>query len=127
MLPRSSRYLLVDKSRLLQSVHHIYMAHFKCTQTSLLHPVSQIKPCDGVLVFTVPDDVAVDRLVKRGESSGRADDTEETIRKRMQVMKTRARKANRSLSLVLEKEDGLRPPPHRLPTALRLVTFVIIA
>ena len=47
----------------------------------------QIKPCDGVLVFTVPDDVAVERLVKRGESSGRADDNEETIRKRMEVFK----------------------------------------
>ena len=48
---------------------------------------TQIKPCDGVLVFTVPDDVAVERLVKRGESSGRADDNEETIRKRMEVFK----------------------------------------
>ena len=48
-------------------------------------PPPQIKPCDGVLVFTVPDDVAVERLVKRGESSGRADDNEETIRKRMAV------------------------------------------
>ncbi|GAX74484.1 hypothetical protein CEUSTIGMA_g1933.t1 [Chlamydomonas eustigma] len=47
----------------------------------------KIKPCDGVLVFTVPDDVAVERLVKRGESSGRADDNEETIRKRMEVFK----------------------------------------
>jgi adenylate kinase family enzyme len=45
----------------------------------------QIKPCDGVLVFTVPEDVAVERLVLRGESSGRADDNEETIRKRMEV------------------------------------------
>jgi adenylate kinase/UMP-CMP kinase len=47
--------------------------------------LSQIKPCDGVLVFTVPDDIAVERLVKRGESSSRADDNEETIRKRMEV------------------------------------------
>ena len=52
---------------------------------SLFCPLPQIKPCDGVLVFTVPDDVAVERLVKRGESSGRADDNEETIRKRMAV------------------------------------------
>ena len=55
------------------------------SQISLSCPLSQIKPCDGVLVFTVPDDVAVERLVKRGESSGRADDNEETIRKRMAV------------------------------------------
>ena len=45
----------------------------------------QIKRCDGVLVFTVPDDVAVARLVARGETSGRADDNEETIRTRLQV------------------------------------------
>lgn len=45
----------------------------------------QIKPCDAVLVFTVPDDVAMTRLVARGESSGRADDNEDTIRRRMQV------------------------------------------
>ncbi|KAG2452367.1 hypothetical protein HYH02_002613 [Chlamydomonas schloesseri] len=46
---------------------------------------SQIKPCDGVLVFTVPEEVAVERLVARGATSGRADDNEETIRTRMQV------------------------------------------
>ena len=51
-----------------------------------LHVVMlQIKRCDGVLVFTVPDDVAVARLVARGETSGRADDNEETIRTRLQV------------------------------------------
>ena len=55
------------------------------TSTFIFCPMPQIKPCDGVLVFTVPDDVAVERLVKRGESSGRADDNEDTIRKRMAV------------------------------------------
>lgn len=45
----------------------------------------QIKPCDGVLVFTIPEDIAIQRLVQRGESSGRVDDNEETIRKRMEV------------------------------------------
>jgi len=53
-----------------------------------LHEFQQrIKPCDGVLVFTVPDEVAVSRLVKRGETSGRADDNEDTIRSRMQVFR----------------------------------------
>ncbi|PNW80088.1 hypothetical protein CHLRE_08g377350v5 [Chlamydomonas reinhardtii] len=46
---------------------------------------SQIKPCDGVLVFSVPEDVAVERLLARGATSGRADDNEDTIRTRMQV------------------------------------------
>ncbi|PNG77874.1 Uridylate kinase, partial [Tetrabaena socialis] len=45
----------------------------------------QIKPCDGVLVFTVPEEVAVERLVARGAASGRAEDSEETIRARMEV------------------------------------------
>ncbi len=48
----------------------------------------QIRPCDGVLVFSVPDEVAVERLVLRGQSSGRADDNEETIRARMEVFRS---------------------------------------
>ncbi len=38
-----------------------------------------------MLVFSVPEEVAVERLVARGATSGRADDNEETIRTRMQV------------------------------------------
>jgi adenylate kinase family enzyme len=38
-----------------------------------------------VLVFTLTEEAAVARLVKRGETSGRADDNEETIRSRMAV------------------------------------------
>jgi hypothetical protein len=48
-------------------------------------PCPQIQPADYVLVFTLPEEVAVQRLVKRGETSGRADDNEDTIRSRMQV------------------------------------------
>ena len=47
----------------------------------------QIQPCDGVLVFSVPDEVAIERLLERGLSSGRADDNEETISMRLQVFK----------------------------------------
>jgi len=45
---------------------------------------AKVKPCDGVLVFTVPSNVAVERLLARGESSGREDDNEGTILKRME-------------------------------------------
>lgn len=38
-----------------------------------------------MLALNVPDEELVNRLVKRGESSGRADDNEETIRKRLAV------------------------------------------
>ena len=48
----------------------------------------KIKRPDGVLVFTVPDEVAVERLVARGASSGRADDNEETIKARMEVFRS---------------------------------------
>ncbi len=50
-----------------------------------MHYCPQVRPADFVLCFTLPEETAVERLVKRGETSGRADDNEETIRSRMQV------------------------------------------
>uniref|UniRef100_UPI0039BD93A3 Adenylate kinase n=1 Tax=Escherichia coli (strain K12) TaxID=83333 RepID=UPI0039BD93A3 len=38
---------------------------------------------DYVLEFDVPDELIVDRILKRGETSGRVDDNEETVRKRL--------------------------------------------
>ena len=40
---------------------------------------------DHVLELTVDDDAVVARLLKRAESEGRADDTEEVIRERMAI------------------------------------------
>lgn len=51
----------------------------------LCHICLQIRPADLVMVFTLPEQAAVSRLVERGKTSGRADDNEETIRSRMQV------------------------------------------
>jgi len=42
-----------------------------------------VGPVECVLYFEVSDDVMTQRLLKRGETSGRADDNEETIRKRL--------------------------------------------
>ncbi len=39
----------------------------------------------GMLELTVPEDILMERLINRGKTSGRADDNEETIRKRLQV------------------------------------------
>jgi hypothetical protein len=47
-----------------------------------------VRPADFVLVFTLTEEAAVARLIKRGETSGRADDNEETIRSRMAVFAT---------------------------------------
>lgn len=43
----------------------------------------QVCPCSLVLYFDVSDETMVKRLLKRGETSGRVDDNEETIRKRL--------------------------------------------
>jgi len=42
-----------------------------------------VLPCDVLMYFDVPDQVMAERLVKRGETSGRIDDNEETIAKRL--------------------------------------------
>ena len=46
-------------------------------------PSLQIVPSAGVLYFKVPDDVMVERLLNRAKTSGRVDDNEETIKKRL--------------------------------------------
>ena len=42
-----------------------------------------VAPCDVLIYFDVPDEIMTERLIKRGETSGRIDDNEETIAKRL--------------------------------------------
>jgi hypothetical protein len=42
-----------------------------------------VAPCDVLIYFDVPDEIMTERLIKRGETSGRIDDNEETISKRL--------------------------------------------
>jgi len=44
---------------------------------------SEIRECSIVLFFDASEETLINRLVKRGETSGRSDDNEETIRKRL--------------------------------------------
>jgi adenylate kinase family enzyme len=44
-----------------------------------------IMPCKAVIFFDCPEEEMNKRLLKRGETSGRADDNEETIRKRFKT------------------------------------------
>jgi len=44
---------------------------------------SMIKPCDGCIYFNVSDETMIERLLSRAKTSGRADDNEETIKKRL--------------------------------------------
>jgi adenylate kinase len=43
------------------------------------------RPLSIVFVLNVPDDVAIERLHKRAEEEGRADDTPEAIKKRIEL------------------------------------------
>merc|ERR1712228_1118997 len=43
----------------------------------------EIAPCAHILYFEVSDKTMAERLLKRGQSSGRVDDNEETIKKRL--------------------------------------------
>src|SRR6478609_6659114 len=47
--------------------------------------LAQVEALDDVLELTVDDDAVVARLLKRAESEGRADDTEDVIRERMAI------------------------------------------
>jgi len=42
-----------------------------------------IKPCSKILYFELSDEVMTQRLLNRGKTSGRVDDNEETIKKRL--------------------------------------------
>ncbi|GFR51672.1 hypothetical protein Agub_g14114 [Astrephomene gubernaculifera] len=58
---------------------------FPRTLDQLMDFQDQVKPCDGVLVLGLAEEEAVTRLLARGATSGRPDDTEDTIRQRMRV------------------------------------------
>jgi adenylate kinase len=45
------------------------------------------KPLSAVLVLQLPEDVAIDRLLRRAELEGRADDTPEAIRTRLDLFR----------------------------------------
>jgi adenylate kinase family enzyme len=47
----------------------------------------QVRPCDTALFYNVPEEAAKERLLKRGQTSGRVDDNEETIHNRFIVFK----------------------------------------
>ncbi|CAG2189839.1 AK [Mytilus edulis] len=45
----------------------------------------EVAGCTGVLYFEVSDDTMTQRLLERGKTSGRVDDNEETIKKRLET------------------------------------------
>ena len=51
----------------------------------------EINPCALVLYFEVSDETMIKRLTNRGLTSGRVDDNEETIRKRLETFHKHSR------------------------------------
>lgn len=47
----------------------------------------QVRPCNTALFYNVSEETAKQRLLKRGQTSGRVDDNEETIHTRFLVFK----------------------------------------
>jgi adenylate kinase len=69
------------------------------------------KPLDGVISVVADEDELVERLLKRAEIEGRADDNEETIRKRLHIYAEQTEPlldVYRSRGLLVEV-DGLGP------------------
>lgn len=53
----------------------------------ILITIFQAKPPKRILYLDAPDDVIIDRLNKRGKTSGRADDNEDSVRRRLEQAK----------------------------------------
>ncbi|MFC1485799.1 adenylate kinase [Candidatus Latescibacterota bacterium] len=67
------------------------------------------KPLDAVVSIEVPDEVVIDRLLKRAEIEGRSDDNRETIKKRLDVyyQQTAPLKAFYEKRSILKTVDGV--------------------
>lgn len=66
----------------------------------------QISPCSLVLYFHCPDNVMIERLMNRGKTSGRIDDNEETIKKRLQIFHSNSDPILEHLKMKLVKIDS---------------------
>lgn len=58
-----------------------------CTVSACSSICVQVRPCNTALFYNVSEETAKQRLLKRGQTSGRVDDNEETIHTRFQVFK----------------------------------------
>nr|CAD7204934.1 unnamed protein product [Timema douglasi] len=59
--------------------------------TSCIRPEQEVAPCSVILNFDVTPEVMTARLLHRAKTSGRADDNEETIKKRLQTFQTHSK------------------------------------
>ncbi|OQR70982.1 adenylate kinase isoenzyme 1-like [Tropilaelaps mercedesae] len=82
---------------------------------------SLVCPVKAIVFFDLSDDLMAARLLERGKSSGRADDNEETIRKRLQTFR------NESMPVVDKYREMVQTIPATDPVDVvfgKVVTFM---
>jgi adenylate kinase len=83
-------------------------------------------PLDGVVVLTVDEEELVHRIVERGRTSGRSDDTEDVVRNRLKVYAAEteplvATYRKRGLVREVDGMGDIDEIAHRIDTALGIV------
>merc|ERR1712243_520436 len=81
-----------------------------------------IAPCTFVLFVDVAQEVMVERLLSRGKTSGRADDNEETIKKRLIQL-------NQSSHIILlkTKSEELTPQRPQMKYSLKFALHLMLS
>ncbi|KAH0792761.1 Adenylate kinase family protein [Histomonas meleagridis] len=74
---------LVEKELKGQNAKYFFLDGFPRSLSQAQKFTEQIGPCKGVLFLDVPDEELTKRLLNRGLTSGRSDDNEESIKKRL--------------------------------------------
>ena len=75
----------------------------------------QIGPCTIIMYFEASDATLVARLLQRGATSGRQDDNEETIQKRLNTFHTHNDPIINHFKSKLKKVNFLSPMTHNRP------------
>ncbi|KAG5457316.1 MAG: uridylate kinase [Olpidium bornovanus] len=85
IVPMEVTIALLQNAMKASGSHRFLIDGFPRAMDQAMKFEEQVCPSRAVLYFECPEDVMLKRLLKRGESSGRADDNVETIRKRFKT------------------------------------------
>ncbi len=88
--------------------------------------VRMYRTCEGLLLFQCPEEEMVRRIVERGKSSGRADDTAATARRRVQVFREQSEAPLAYLTgrgFPVYSVDSTRPVPDNVDMLLSMPLF----
>jgi len=85
LVPDAVVFSLLEKAMLRSGKTKFLVDGFPRSIGQALQFEERICPCSFVLSFNASDDTLIDRLLNRGKTSGRVDDNEATILKRLQA------------------------------------------